>query len=221
MNTVLDLDNKTRNTRRREFADGMFDFVVAGLILFLAVANWLVFSFIGLRWLAAALLWNRELTIIGLLALIPLFYLLIVGARGLINRIRYKTIWKNSGRLEPLRWQVNWRTSLASGLTFILLIIVALILMNRGLIDSVDVLRVLVAATGAAMGVTYFGLGIEIRFPRYRWVGIAGLLLSTVLAFMPLSFASAWLGLGIIWAAVLAVSGAWGVWKTSTAAERS
>ena len=33
--------------------------------------------------------------------------------------------------------------------------------MNRGLIDSVVVLRTLVAAVGMAMGVIYIGLGIE------------------------------------------------------------
>ena len=221
MNTISDLDHMTLNTRRREFDDGYVDFVVAGMVLLLTLLNWLIFSFTGIRWLVMALQWNRELTIIGLLALLPLFYLLIVGARKLVDRIRYRSLWKNSGSVKPLHWQVHWSTSLAAGLVFIVLIAMALFLMSRGTIDSGVVLRVLVSATGVATGVSYFGLGNEIKLSRYRWVGLAGMLLSIALMFVPLSFPVSWLVLGLVWGFVLAASGAWGLWKSFDSAKRN
>lgn len=219
MNTISDLDQLTLRTRRREFEDGMFDFVLAVSFLLLALLNWLVFSGTGLRWLLLALQWNRELTIMGLLALILLYFLLVMGARALINRIRYQTLWKDSGGVKPLRWQVHWSVSLAACMGFIIVLFAALVLMGRGVIDQPAVLRMFVAGTGVAMGIICFGMGLSLGMGRYRWVGAAGLLLSAVLPFLPLSFASSWLVVGLIWTVVLGLSGSWALRKSLDAAK--
>jgi hypothetical protein len=221
MDNISDLDKLTIQTRRREFEDGMFDFIMAGTFVLLALVNWLVFSFTATRWLVTALLWNRELTIIALLIMIVLFFLFIIGARKLIDRIRHKTLWRNSGVVKPLQWQLHWKITFSAVLIFIILLITSLNLANQRTIETVVALRVIVAATGIATGITYFGLGHEIKLPRYRWVGIAGLLLSSALIFLPLSFPATWLGFGLIWVIILCVSGSRGLHQSFANAKGS
>jgi len=209
MNTHLDLDELTRRTRRREFDDGLMDFVIGGFILVGGLFVAFLYSASGMQWYVNSIIRHRDLTIIGLWSLIPIMFLIIVGAKRLIGRIRRTTFWRDSGFVTPLRLQVSWPINLLA--TAILLggVVVSAALMYRGVIGPEAVLRSLVSGTGIGTGVVYFGMGIYLRLRRYQVVGIVGGLFSAGILLTSVSFAMSWIWLGMLWGTVFLISGSW------------
>lgn len=219
MNNISNLDHLTRMTRRREFDDGLIDFVYGGIFLVLSLAGGLFFSATGLRWLVTALLYSREITIIGLIGVVSFVILFISGGRRIVERIRRTMIWKERGFVKSLRWQVSWPINLLASAFAILMIIMAAWLMVRGLIALEIFLRAFIASMGIATGIVYFGVGYELRLARYKWVGIVGALSSALILILPTSFSVSWLIFGIAWMVVLTISGLWALRQSLQALE--
>lgn len=217
MDLIDKIDNLTKRTRRREFEDGLMDYVLALTFLTLGVLGGFFLSASGLRWYSTQLLRNREVTIIGEIGSFALFILVLFGARRLIAHIRRKTLWKNRGFVKSLRWQVSPQVNALAGGALIAMLIVAFVLMRNGLVSDDFVLRTLVAATGVATGIVLFGVGRELELGRYRWVGVVGGTTSALIILFPLSFSTAWLALGIGWTIIFAVSGTWALRKSLAA----
>ena len=214
MDHIRKIDNLTRVTRRREFEDGLMDFVFAGTFLFLGAFSGFFTSPAGLKWYFTSLSRNREMTIIAEIALLLLFILVVFGAKRVIARIRRKTLWKNQGFVKSLRWQVSWKiNALASGV-LIAMLVIAFWLMLNGSISREIVLRTLVSASGVATGFVFYGMGKELELQRYKWVGVAGGVLSALIIFIPMSFSSSWFALGIGWMIVFVISGFWALQKS-------
>lgn len=209
MNSFDEIDNLTRMTLRREFDDGLMDILNSVVIFVLGLAAWLLFSAVGLRWVVTALIQQREITIIALLALTAALVLAIHGSRRLIRRIRRSYLWKESGYVWPLKYPVRKSVSIVAGFVTIALIVVAAWLMTIGSVSEEVVLRTLVAAASLGTAVQYLGMGIDLRIGRYAAVGIAGLTLSAIVLIQSISFSESWLLFGVGWMAVLAVSGLW------------
>jgi len=221
MDHIKKIDNLTRATRRREFEDGLMDYVLALTFLFLGAISGFFLSPVGLRWYYTSLLHNREVTIIAEIGLFALFILLVFGTRRLIARIRRNTLWKNRGFVKSLRWQVSPQVNLLAGGAMIAMLIIAFGLMRNGLISNDFVLRTLVASAGVATGIVLFGVGKELELERYRWVGIIGGATSALIILFPLSFSAAWLMLGISWSVLFTVSGTWALRKSLAALEEA
>ena len=214
MDHITKIDHLTRVTRRRDFEDGLMDFVFAGIFLFLGASCGFFTSPVGLKWYLTHLIRNREITIIAEIALLPLFILFVFGARRIIERIRRKTLWKHSGFVKPLRWQVSWKVNaLASGV-LIAMLVIAFWLMTNGAISQESVLRTLVSSAGVATGFVFFGMGKELSLQRYKWVGVVGGTLSALIIPIPVSFSTSWLALGTGWMIVFVISGTWALRKS-------
>ncbi len=209
MNNIDEIDNLTRQTRMREFDDGLVDILYGLVFLIMGLGGWFLFSAEGLRWFAVALVQQREITIIALLALLPAFWLAIYGSRRLVDWIRRSYLWTETGYVEPLKWQVRTSVTLAAVFASIAPIIAAFWLMTIGSLSEEAVLRTLVASASLGTAVIYFGMGIDLRFRRYKAVGIAGLILSLTVLSQPASFSQSWLLFGVGWMAILTVSGLW------------
>jgi MFS family permease len=214
MENITDFDQLTKATRRREFDDGLMDYVFGGTFLLIGILGWFFFSSFGLRWFIETFLKSREITIIALIAIFAVLILLIMGARRVIENIRRQTLWKNLGFVKSLRWQVSWQTNAAAVIVFVFMIVVAVWLMSQGYVLQEFVLRTLVSSSGIATGIVFFGMGKELDLQRYKWTGAVGGILSIVIIFVPISFSIAWLVLGIIWMVVLTVSGSWALRKS-------
>lgn len=214
MNQALDLDALTKATRRREFDDGLMDFVIGAGFFVLSMIAWFLFSPGGLRWYAHAVVNHRALTVFGLAILAVVVIIGPFAMRGGIERIRRHTIWRDSGFVKPLRRAVGWPTMVLSVVITLGMIVGAYWLMTLGRIGTEIVLRTLVASTGIGTGIIYFGMGSSLNLRRYLAIGLAGGALSASILFTPVSFSVAWLILGAIWIALLAVSGAWALRKT-------
>jgi hypothetical protein len=217
MDLINEIDNLTRKARRREFEDGLMDFVLALTFLFLGALGGFLLSPLGLRWYFTGLLWNREATILGEIGFFALLILVLFGARRLIAYIRRQSLWKNRGFVKSLRWQVSWKiNALASGV-LIAMFVIAFWLMLNGSISQESVLRTLVASAGVATGIVLFGVGKELELGRYKWVGFAGGAFSALIIPTPLSFSSSWLALGVGWMIVFVISGVWALQKSLAA----
>jgi hypothetical protein len=207
MNKLSEMDNLTKVTRRRYFDDGLVDFVFGVTILIIGLFVGYFFSPIGMTWFFTNLYLNREITIIALVSLVPLFFLFVMGLRRLIDWIRRNTLWKNQGFIRPLRWQVSWKINMLASFVFIAMIIIAVWLMVKDFISKEDVLRTLVSSAGLATGIVFYGMGKEISLKRYKWNGITGGLISALIILIPISFSSSWLVLGIMWVMIFTISG--------------
>ena len=214
MDHITKIDNLTRVTRRRDFEDGLMDFVFAGTFLFIGLLAGFFTSPVGLRWYLTSLLWNREITIIAEITLFLLFILVVFGTKRMIARIRRKTLWKNRGFVKPLRWQVSWKINALAAIVLIAMLVIAFWLMLNGSISREIVLRTLVSSAGVATGFVFFGMGKELDLQRYKWVGVVGGVLSALIILTPMSFSSSWLALGIGWMIVLTISGIWALQKS-------
>ena len=214
MNHVIKFDDLTKATRKREYDDGLMDYIFGGAFLLLCLLNWYIFSSFGLKWYATRLIQNREITIIASITLIPLLLLSIYGARKMVGRIRQKTLWKNQGFVKPLRWQVSRHISLMAGAVLIAMIIIAAWLMMNGSTSQATTLRTLVSSMGVSTGMVFYGMGKELDLRRYQWIGTAGGMLSLLIIFTPLSFSGSWLMLGVAWMVVFGVSGSWALRKS-------
>lgn len=221
MKDLTDIDKLVKETRRYEFMDGLVDFTYGILFLVLGLLCWFVFSAAGMRLYLTALLKNREITILGSVLLFSLFFLLVFGSQRIVQRIRRARIWAKSGFVKPLRSQVSWPVQLIAAAVAIALILTTFGLMLKGLLTQDDVLRWLVFATSLATGITFLGLGLDIRLRRYICVGVWGIGLSTIILTLQLPFSTSWLYFGISWMVVLGFSGGWALWKYQTAARRS
>ena len=207
MEQHIDLDSLTRHTRRLEFEDGLNDFQNALIFLILGGLVSLLMSTAGITLYMRAMLFNQEITTIALLALIPLLYLIMFGIRRLIHKYRKEVLWRHLGEMEPFKWQVDRKINMIATLTFLVVVIGGVILLTRNAMDLDASMRVIAGAGGIATGVVYFGMGQSLSLSRYRWVGIIGGLLSSLLIIAPLNMSYSWLGIGVIWALTLSLSG--------------
>ena len=209
MNLPVDLNGLEKTTRRREFEDGLMDYLNGAVFLVLGLLAWFFFSPVGLNWYAMAVINYRTITIVGLLCL---YALVITGPlllRRLIDHIRISVIWKDSGFIKPLNRQTNWPVTLLSGSVAIGMILYATWLMTVGRINTENVLRTLVSSSGIATGILYIGISFSLDIRRYLIVGLIGGMISVLILFLPISFSIAWLFFGVIWALLLAISGTW------------
>jgi hypothetical protein len=214
MEKKLDFEGLTRQTRRLDFEDGLTDLQVSALFLIISLGAAFFLSTAGITWFARALILQREITLVALAGIFGCFILVAFGSRRLIARVRREYFWKEHGEIVPLPWQVDKWVSVLSVAVFLVLMIFGLWVVVRGGSDNETILRLLIAASGVATGITYMGMGRALRLNRYLSVGIVGGLLSGALFFIPLSFSESWLGLGVIWTTVLLISGLYALRRT-------
>jgi hypothetical protein len=154
-----------------------------------------------------ALVTNHDLTTVALIGLFALFIVVTYGARRLIMNYRRRVLWKGRGQFEPLRWQVDSRTSALATAVWLVVAIAGLVLFF-GHSPNLDAgMRVIAAAAGLATGVIYYALGASLQVERYRWVGAVAGLLSLGLMPLPVSAAAAWLIFSVIWSLSLLIAG--------------
>jgi hypothetical protein len=209
MDTPLDLDQLTHQTKRREFTDGLRDLHVGLMILILSLLVWFTLTPTGMTWLVKAVLYDKTLTMIGLIGFFGLFILIIFGAERLMERIRRASLWKESGFVKPLRWGFNKWITIAVAAVILAIVVGSVWLMAMGRLSQDVALRSIPASACFGMGVQFFGMGYSLKIRRHLAVGVAGSLLGVTIFLYPFSFAQAWLCFGLGWSVILLVSGAW------------
>jgi hypothetical protein len=213
MKDITELDRLTKATRRREFDDGLVDFVFGLLFLTLGLFCWFILSTNGMRWYLTAFIWNRGIALISSLLALGLLILLLAGSRALVEKFRRDYLWRDLGFVKSLNIQVRWQVQLIATVVAISMILIGFWLALRGVISQETALELLIASAGVATGIVFLGMGIELKVVRYHVVGWVGILCSILPLFFSLSFSVSWLVFGVTWMVILALSGSWGLYK--------
>lgn len=202
-----DLDRLIQDTRRYEFSDGLRDLQLAILMGLGGVAAWVAFEPAWLQVIMrTAARYGRWAAWIGMVPVL-LAPLVALGMLRLMDRIRRRWTWRESGMVTPSRWAVPRRVSILSFVVLLGGLALAIGLVKLRLIDSSFILRMLWAATGWSFGYTLFAMGRNLDLPRYRKIGLIGGILSTALLFVGFPFPQASLAFGVLWCALLSTSG--------------
>ena len=209
MDTPMDLDQLTHQAKRREFTDGLRDLHLGLTILILSLLVWFILTPTGMTWLVKVVLYDKTLTVIGLIGFFGLFLLIIFGAERLMEHIRRASLWKDSGFVKPLRWGFNRWITIAVAAVVLAIVIGSVWLMAMGHLSQEVALRSIPASACFGMGVQFFGMGYSLKIRRHLAVGVAGSLLGVTIFLYPFSFAQAWLCFGLGWSVILLVSGTW------------
>lgn len=213
MNKQTDIEGLIRKTRQYEFVDGLRDLQIASIMAFFVVLAWFMFTLTGVRWYVRLILYFKDTFgswapwIDGLLLLLFIFAVL-GGSLWLMRAVRQRWLWRESGWVKPLPWQVPRKVTILSVAIFLggLGLAIALLVADR--VEASFVLRMLWVAIGWAFGFTLVGVGREIGLIRYIWLGSLGGIASSVLLFLPLTFGQVAIVLYGAWALALGISGA-------------
>ncbi len=207
MTSPSDVKRLIRETRRYEFADGLRNIQMAITLGIMGVVTWLVLQPL---WINTLHEWvqkyGRGAAWLGLLVIF-LAPLAAWGMLALMNVVRKRWLWRESGMVKPTPWIVSRRVTVLSAVILVVCLAFAVLARHQGWVEDAFVLRMLWAATGWSFGYTLIGMGRELGLPRYIWLGLTGGVLSTILIFLQLTFAQAALAFGLSWGLLLSASG--------------
>jgi hypothetical protein len=209
MEPEVNLDQLTLKTRRLEYQDGLFDFLLATVFLVLGGLQYLLFSEVFLRWFIGMRLANPELLLIGSIGAAALLIILFYGSRRGMNALRRRLNLSFKGDVRPLPRQVSWPVQVGAGVLIVVGVIVAANQLVRGSIPEQALVRSIPALTGLATAIVFTAMGISLGFKRYALAGIAGGIFSTLLFWLPLGMGEAWGWLGLGWGILLIITGSW------------
>ena len=129
------------------------------------------------------------------------------GMLRLMDYLRRRWLWRESGMVKPLRWVVSPQVNMLSAVILLGGVALSLGLRQWRWSDDAFVLRMLWAATGWGFGYTLMGVGQHVGISRYVWLGAVGGSVSTLVLFLPLTFGQTALVFGLSWSLMLMVSG--------------
>lgn len=201
------VDQLIRQTRQYEFSDGLRDLQLAVLLGFSSAAVWLSFEPGWLTFVArVANTFGRWAAWINMLPLVVAIAA-VWGMLALMNYLRRRWLWRESGMVKSSRWVVPRRVNVLSAVILLCGLGLGLGLRYLGWVGDAFVLRLLWATTGWSFGYTLVGVGRHIGLQRYVRLGVAGSLVSTAALFLPLTFGQVALAFGLAWTVLLTASG--------------
>ncbi len=207
MTAQPDVERLIRQTRQYEFSDGLRDLQLALLLGVGGLTAWLSFR---PEWWAFILslvkAWGRWAAWLNLLPMV-IGLLVVWGMLGVMNFLRRRWLWRESGMVQSQRWVVPRRVNALSAVIIVAGLALGLGVRALGWGDGTFFLRMLWVATGWSFGYTLVGVGRHIGLSRYVWLGVVGGLLSTPVLFVPLAFDQAALAFGLGWGLLLGASG--------------
>jgi hypothetical protein len=203
-----DVDKLIRQTRQYEFSDGLRDLQMAMYFAVSGVTLWLILEPIWMTLVANMVkMFGRWAALVKMLPVI-LAPLTVWGMLRLMDYLRQRWLWRESGMVKSSFWLIPRRVNVLSVVIFLGGIAIGVGLRIFGRVDDAFILRILWAATGWGFGYALIGTGHHIGLPRYVWLGAVGGIASTSLLFLPFTFGQTSLVFGLFWSLMLIVSGA-------------
>lgn len=207
MTSPSEIKRLVQDTRRYEYSDGLRDLQLAIYFAISSVTLWLIIQpswIIFLQRLGK--IFGRQAAWLGIL-LIFIAPLAVLGMLAVINFIRKRWLWRESGMVKPTRWVVPRRITVVSVVILVAGLVLGILARRQGWVEDTFILRMLWTATGWSFGYTLVGMGRELGLLRYIGLGLIGGALSTILLFIQLSFAQVALVFGLSWGFLLTASG--------------
>jgi hypothetical protein len=208
MAAQVNVDGLIRQTRRYEFSDGLRELQLGVMFLFFGVESWIILE---PGWIAFIVnlrngpgqwaVWVATLLVVMMPGIAAW------GMLGLMNYLRRRRLWRESGMVKPSRRIIPLWVNLFAGAVIVGALGLAVALHVRGLVDVWFIWRILWIAIGWSTTIVMVWLGRHIGLVRYVWLGAAGGLLSSIVLFLPLTFGQTGLVFGILWGLILTLSG--------------
>jgi hypothetical protein len=194
MDNKFDIDGLTRETKRREYEDGLRDFQLGAIFLLVGLANWFIFTPAGLDLFARTVLRLGDLLLPAFLGFVGLFFLGLFGSERIMAQIRRATFWKESGFVKPLRSGViKIGATVLAAVVLLGIIIGSVWLMARGILSQEAALRSIPASVGLGTAIIFTSLGLTLQMRRYILVGVSGAILSGIILLADITFATSYL----------------------------
>ncbi len=215
MNTQQ-VEKLIRQTKRYEFQDGLRDIQLAIIFLTLGISFWFLFDRADV-WLRTVMDWKHRLGdwagwTVMIVALLPALLGLVV--LPVMRRIRQRWLWRDSGMVRSKRWLVPRGVTVVSAIIGMLGLAIGIVLQLTATSGDFILLRILIVSSGWSLAYTLAAMGRKLDLPRYVWIGVGGGLVSTLLLFPALTVGQTGLIWGVLWGALLVVSGSGPLWKT-------
>jgi len=209
MNSQPDVKKLIQQTQQYEFADGLREIQLAVMMVASGLVTWFVFDLMDV-WIPVLVGWMRTIgdwtgLSIQLVVLLPAVLALVMLLA--IRVIRRRWLWRESGLVRPSRQIVPLRVTLTSvGITLAGLALG--IILQAGLpVGDLFLLKILFIASGWSFGYTLAMVGSALDLPRLWRAGLSGAVVPTLLLVFPLTIGQTALVWGLIWGAVLGISG--------------
>jgi hypothetical protein len=208
MSDHLNPENIILKTKQYEFADGLREvqlgltFVLMGIIWawFLFNPSWIGFYIKLGQHYGAWASWIANLLLFSIPALAAL------GLQRLMEYVRRRWLWRQSGMIKSSRIMVPTAITLLSGIVFIVVLITGLVLQPLLQTGDFYVWSLIMLAAGWSFGATLIGLGVRVKVFRYVLLGILVALASPAALMYQSSLTQPAL-LFSVWGAFLLVSG--------------
>lgn len=209
MNTHLDIDKLVQQTHRYEFSDGLRDFQLGLMMTASGIMTWIVFDKADVWMPLMAELATRfgapARYLILILVMVP--SLLALTALLLMRYVRRRWLWRNSGYVSSRQIVVPFPVSVISVFVLLVPLVLGWLAQMVQLVPDSFTLRLMLVASGWSFGYTLVEMGRRLDLRRYVQIGLWASLITAVLLVLPITLGLTALLWGIVWGAMLTLSG--------------
>ena len=208
MNNETLIEQKILETKRYEFNDGLRDIQIGIYLMWLGVVQWMIFEPGWWR-----LLFNIRETTGKITMMAASFFVILIpalfawGFLRLMETIRRRWLWRDSGVVKTSRWVMPRWATIFSGVVMLGSLGLGLLFRDALAVDEFYVWRLLFAAAGLAFAVSLVAMGAHLELKRYYFIGLIGGLVSALsLLFVFTPGLSSLLFFGV-WSLLMYISG--------------
>ena len=185
---MINVAGLQQSTGRYEFADGIRELQSAFWVLVTGFYGWVIWDMPALwqpfaEWLRS----QNAMVMIALTFVLPIGIPLVisqVGMRWANETLRRRWLWRTTGFIKAKPWLVPRRTLFAS-LTLMFAVFIAGILLAIQLKEVSLIIRGIYVGTGFEFAYMWLAVASRFNLPRYRTVGLVGLVSTLILALLP------------------------------------
>jgi hypothetical protein len=209
MSAQPDIKGLVRETQRYEFSDGLRDLQWALVMIVIGISAWLTIDQAAF-WipLSADLKARYGQAGTWILAFILVVgpWLPILATLVIMRNVRKRWLWRESGYVESKKWLVPRSVMLTAFVITIVGLAIGVVVQLNMPFESLFFLKMTLIAGGWSFGYMLLEMGRRLELERYLRVGIVGIVTTTLLIFLPLTFGQMGLLWGLIWGGLLTMS---------------
>ncbi len=207
---MINVSQLQQRTQGYEFADGIRELQFAFWVLVTGFYGWVVWDMPAM-WQPFAE-WVRAQNVVVMILVtfvLPIGVPLVISQVGLKwanEYLRRRWLWRNTGFIKPKSWIMPRRTLFVS-FAMMFAVFIAGIWLAIHLKDFTFIIRGVYVSASVANAYMSLMIAMQFRIPRYRIIAVVGLLITLILALLPLRAGLFVLVISGFWGGMLIVSG--------------
>lgn len=182
-------------TRRYPFRDGLPELAMAALWFVSGILGWYLFNF------------DLAKSDLGVLALMVIPVSVVLATRPIMNAIRRRWLWRESGWVETHPVAMPRWVFVIAGAVWLGAALITYALSRMRLVDDFFVMHSVIVSMGWGTAAFLIASGLYLKMMRYTAAGIVGALAIAPLLFSRVSFGESMLINGLVWGVLLSITG--------------